>query len=1445
MLPKHGEDSVGQGYSGFFLQWRIRRLIWTLLEGQSEPTKGQLTTRIRQATNYIAIANSRSPPSQFALEDLRKGTDDINKVHDKLIGLFSILIEHADSEQEVCKLEKELAVEEQRAVETLDKLAQATLLGLPAQAQTHQAAPAAHQAKIRPNDSLKPFTLLTSHTPVQLRNWIRKYRTYYSSSNMHMADIKEQQAYFMDCLGSYLETRIQTKIRDTTPIFRDGDEGAEVSCMELLEDAFIVIHPILTRQFSFFQSSQQPGQLFSDWAASLTAIGDEADLPSLTTDGLYVLRYICGTIDKKLRDKFLKVQKPTLEKFNKIVSIYEAVETSTRVISSQLECSHASRVPDGGDERCAAVSKRPSLRDLDRQGRCWRCGNPGCDPDNCWARSKVCNDCGIKGHLQRVCQSKNSKKRTKVKAKQVSEVIDLAKGGDESSDDGSESENQDEKVKTITIRSTATKENDCTLNNLGPLMKIRIISNNQSSFEFNAVADTGTGRTIIADDVARRFGLPLLKTKTKLAAANGSPMPCSGRCAVTIFFMDKSTDTMALVTSALKNEILVGLDDLKRLSVVKDDFPCVTEIARHVDVDSTDAILKEFADVFSDKLKDEPMAGSPMHIYLRENSVPTRTLTARQYPIHMAAAANEAAEELQKTVLKEVKEPTDWISPGFFVLKGDPMEKKAMKEGLTLITVKDLRLVVDYTNLNKWVQRPVHTFPTSKDIMDRIPAGSKYFCKMDCVQGYHQIELDSESSKLTTFLLPNGRFRFTRTPMGLNASSDEWCRRSDEAIRGVNGAQKIVDDIIVVGCTWSELFARVRQVLKNCRELKITISKRKLSIGQTVKFAGHIVNQEGVRPDPDLVKALTNFPTPKDRTALRRFLGMANQLGSFVPDLAHMSNNLRPLTSTTKAFLWLDDHEREFQRMKGILASDMVVKFFDCDLPTELLTDASRNHGLGFALIQKDNGRICLITCGSRSLTSAETRYATIELECLAIQWAMKKCKQFLLGMSGFTVITDHRPLVGVFNKAIDEATNPRILAMREKMSSYSFNVEWVEGKNHVIADALSRAPLFSPPETDLSLSNSVVCRAIASDPLLQQMFDAAERDPSYRDVVNAFKSGISKKGMPLSHPARPYLNVWDTISLYEETLLVLDGLRIIVPSTFRANVLSKLHLPHAGVTRTRQAALNSYYWPGMCSDIKNLVDSCEKCQEIRPSLPYEPIVPTTASHPMEQVGVDLFQVGNKHYLVMIDRFSGFPFVKQLQSLTSTAIINKIKGIFLEHGYAKKVRSDQGPQFRAEFGQFCKEHGIIHETSSPYNPRSNGLAEAAVKNCKYLMLKCHSFEAFQEALLEFRNTPRATNGLSPAQMFIGRMQRTALPRLLQKTDETIKAENQDGVERGGVFNVGETVRVQDPKSGRWRIKGTIISISKTGRSYTIKTEDGAVIERNRRFTKRFKDLTVK
>ena len=163
-----------------------------------------------------------------------------------------------------------------------------------------------------------------------------------------------------------------------------------------------------------------------------------------------------------------------------------------------------------------------------------------------------------------------------------------------------------------------------------------------------------------------------------------------------------------------------------------------------------------------------------------------------------------------------------------------------------------------------------------------------------------------------------------------------------------------------------------------------------------------------------------------------------------------------------------------------------------------------------------------------------------------------------------------------------------------------------------------------------------------------------------------------------------------------------------------------------------------------MKHDIKTMIDKCEACQRLQPSKQVETFITTSATFPMEQISIDLFHVAGKTYMATTDRFSGYLWVDMLCSQGTkdvTDVIHKITRVF---GVPLRCRTDGGPQFRAPFDEYCESKGIIHETSLPYNLRSNGHTEAAVKAAKHLMLKTTSTD-FSAALAAWRKTARENN----------------------------------------------------------------------------------------------------
>ena len=1383
--------------------------------------KGHLTRQKTTLTRAVTFLNNNPSPNA-----LREVEDTLNKFRDrwqKVLDLFEQAGELDNNDATYVVQATAVDTESQDAVGAAMAAIHTYHEDLNAQVQGAAAGGGGANNNAGQNNdlwkvqtSLQPNKLTRDNTPAELRSWVRKFTSFHSMSKLQNAALVDQQAFVLQCVDLDLETYLRQKIGDTTPIFGPG------GCIEMLEEKFRTTYPLFSRRLDWFNFQQAKGLPFTEFYARLRQKGDEAELANLDIDAQYIFRIICGLSDEKLKEKFLKLQNPSLDD---IVRAGEAYEVANKAI--------ADLKGKNGQAQGQTEVKYVRLQDL--KGRCFNCGEKkhaeGMREKECKAKGVKCTKCNRMGHVTEVCLGPGFKfKRNK---------------------DKKPSENKPSEVKTNEV-SNASVEVSCkkTMFNI-PTPKLKVVvtaaEDSSKSFEFEAVPDSGTSATIIAEDLIKKAemnGLLWQSKGIKMRAANKTGLGYKGSIDLKMKapHTGAEVDVEALVSNDLTQEILISWHHLKKMGILEEDFPynsvsARTTILEEDTSDNIDKVKKDFDDVFNDKLgrSSGSMKGPPARVELKKGDIkPHKVFTARQTPIHLREKADDLVKELLEAgVIVPETEPTDWCAAGHFLLKPDG---------------KRVRMVTDYRKLNQHISRPVHPFESAHELIKRIRPDSKWFAKIDAVHGYYQIALDEESSKLTTFLLPTGKFRYKVLPMGLCPSSDIYCQRMSQAFVGLDWLLCIVDDALIQAPTKKLLFERLRTVLERCRKHGIKISNKKLDWGQDITFAGFRCSKDGVMPDEDKLAAISKFPQPKSLTDLRSFLGLVNQIAMFHPDIAHMSVKMRTLLKKDIAFVWTKEIDIEFEALKKVLCSNAVVKPFNPNLKTILMTDASRLHGIGYALTQVDEeGKLWLIEAGSKSLNPTQQNYAVIEIEAMAIFWAVQRCQFYLKGMPSFKIKTDHKPLLGVFEKSLSCLTNSRLIRYREKLVDYAFELEWAAGKTHLVADCLSRNPVFpADEEEEEEVSTANVSCYGRNEKHLQSIISLAKDDADYQKMIKTFKEGRNPKSCSASIL---FAKVWDRISLNECNLLCLDEHRIVLPKNSHKRILKLLHIPHAGITKTRELCRQLYYWPNWAKEVADMTSSCHSCQENLPSQQKEPLLLEFSEGPMEKVVLDLFELRGQHYLIMADRYSGWPFVKKMHSLTTDKVTDKLESWFNEWGWPKEIKADGGSQFRTAFKEWCDIHDIYFDPSSPLHSQSNGLAEAIVKSTKTLLAKCvQNGENFEQALLEFRNCPRA-NGFSPAMAFLGRRQRTQLPlahgnRMYDfdrnkyaeiREKERLSIQDYDKGKPLGKLLDGQKVLVQDPKTGKWDKCGVIIKMhNDLERSYEVEI-DQKIFRRNRRF----------
>ena len=236
---------------------------------------------------------------------------------------------------------------------------------------------------------------------------------------------------------------------------------------------------------------------------------------------------------------------------------------------------------------------------------------------------------------------------------------------------------------------------------------------------------------------------------------------------------------------------------------------------------------------------------------------------------------------------------------------------------------------------------------------------------IDSTSSFFNHKLDQESSKLTTFGMPFGRYRYLRMPMGASLSSDVYQYKVDGHLEHIRNCVVIADDIIAFGFNsdGTDHDATVRQIINKAKQVGMRFNPAKCQFKHNeVNFFGMTLNRQGVVPDAAKIEALLKLPEPKTEALLQSFLGMINYLSRFEPKIADLTHRLRSLLKKSNKFIWTDAHSDDFKRLIDIMCnSPKLLRYYRPDLDLYLETDAS-GVAIGMALLQSDDrmiGALC------------------------------------------------------------------------------------------------------------------------------------------------------------------------------------------------------------------------------------------------------------------------------------------------------------------------------------------------------------------------------------------------------------------------------------------------------------------------------------------------------
>ena len=472
---------------------------------------------------------------------------------------------------------------------------------------------------------------------------------------------------------------------------------------------------------------------------------------------------------------------------------------------------------------------------------------------------------------------------------------------------------------------------------------------------------------------------------------------------------------------------------------------------------------------------------------------------------------------------------------------------------------------------------------------------------------------------------------------------------------------------------------------------------------------------------------------------------------------------------------------------------------FDPNKKTALTTDWSK-VGTGFSLMQKncscnsDVPTCCrdgwkLVFAGSQFNNKAESNYAPIAGECLAVVKALRKktVRYFIHGCKDLIIATDHKPLVKLLgNRKLEEIDNPRLMSLKEKTLSFRFTMKYVSGARNKVPDATSRFPTsIQEPSDDndqdtLDAEHTVYVTAISALSRLdciksvtwQRIQEETSSDVEMLELLNTVQDGFRVDTKLPAH-LKPYEKLKQYLTTVDDVVLYKS--RIVVPPNLRSDILENLHSAHQGVSSMISRAEASVFWPGLTSEIHRIRDRCYHCNRNAPSQPNLPPTPPVApEYPFQSICADYFTLQGTGYLVSVDRYSNWPSVQRAGRGEADAkkLVSEIKKHCATFGIPEILSSDGGPQFTAkETRDFMEDYGIYSRISSVANAHSNCRAEVGVKTMKRILTDntgpggTLDNDKVVRAILQYRNTPDPETGMSPAEVIFGRQIRDFTPVL--------------------------------------------------------------------------------
>ena len=710
-----------------------------------------------------------------------------------------------------------------------------------------------------------------------------------------------------------------------------------------------------------------------------------------------------------------------------------------------------------------------------------------------------------------------------------------------------------------------------------------------------------------------------------------------------------------------------------------------------------------------------------------------------------------------------------------------------------------LRMCIDYRALNEVTRKDAYPLPDIDQVLERL-GGSLFFCTLDLVSGYFQMEMDPDSIPKTAFTTEHGHFEYVRAPFGLATMPSQFQRLVQGHIDDpAQGIQCFLDDVIVHGASFQQTLDRLRLVLERLRSAGLKLKPAKCEFfRKRVSFLGHLVSRDGIAPDPEKVVAVSEWPPPTTVAGLRSFLGLVNYYRRMIPRFAGTAAPLYALFKKGVEWHWSPACQQSFDQLRCSLVDAPLLAYpeFGPNAGQFILDTDASDVSIGAVLSQLQDSHERVICYGHKLLSPSQRNYCTTQRELLALVFFLDKYRRYLEG-SDTLVRVDHAALKWLRRSACGNSMLQRWSSILEEcgvdvpngdllgyLESFRYKVEYRPGIRHGNADALSRRPVpkrghdtcpSCAPEAaaaaeaaDLDTSSPPEAGVFAIDAAnsdseedgFQALWHWQTSDAAIAAIMQRLREGGSRptRNEVVGWTGRQLglLAQWDTLSLNADQFLCrlskAGVSQLVIPETLVGDVLKLNHdspgVNHEGISRTYARIRCRYYWPSMFSDIEQYVRSCEVC--LRGKTGAHLARPQLASWDVgelfHRLHVDFAGPlaptarGNQFILVMVDAFSGVAvFVATRDCKADTTVLAIVHHWVCHYGLPISIHSDRGTNFESDLlHRVCSTFGVRKTRTTAYHPQGNGRAEEMVRQCKqHLFLHLDQFPRDWDTALSF------------------------------------------------------------------------------------------------------------